>query len=234
MIDLYLKEFRLRVFKAVDDIESCKVYLEEHENVLKHYGITKVTSLNTSWFYDPYVYVLMIESIDGKIAYAGARVHIANDVTRLPLEEAIMELDENINEYIKERAKWGTAEVCGLWNSKKASGFGLATVFIMRAAVALSTKLEIGTLLAFCAQHTIDICKVKGFEVELSIGNKGTYYYPKEDLIATAMIIKDISTLNLANEFERKIIFELREKPFITRQEFTPKDMTISINYNLL
>ena len=52
-----------------------------------------------------------------------------------------------------------------------------------------------------------------GFKVETSLGNEGLFYYPKEDLLATAVILKDVVQLSSADPFERECIFDLRLNP---------------------
>ena len=51
----------IRVFRAIDDLKSCEKFAEGHANVLKDYGVTKVTSARTDWFFNPGVYVVLVE-----------------------------------------------------------------------------------------------------------------------------------------------------------------------------
>ena len=55
---------KIRAFKAVDDLESCKRFAEGHANVLRDYGVTKVTSSKNDWFFNPEVYVVLVETLD--------------------------------------------------------------------------------------------------------------------------------------------------------------------------
>jgi hypothetical protein len=100
----------------------------------------------------------------------------------------------------------------------------------MRAGISLIPQLKLSSLFALCAPHTLKISIEKGFEVETSIGNQGTFIYPKLDLVATSIIIKDPFTLPLALPDEKKIIFELRDNPEMTG--IVPKNNT-EISYNL-
>ena len=45
-----------------------------------------------------------------------------------------------------------------------------------------------------------------GYHRETSIGNDGTFYYPKMDLVATSMDHENIGTLDTANEDDRTAI----------------------------
>ncbi|MBI2281420.1 MAG: hypothetical protein HYU68_12145, partial [Bacteroidetes bacterium] len=55
-------ELKIRIYRAIDNLEACQRFAKEHENVLLSYGIKKVTSSSTNWFYDPDVFIVMVES----------------------------------------------------------------------------------------------------------------------------------------------------------------------------
>jgi hypothetical protein len=56
-------------------------------------------------------------------------------------------------------------------------------------------------------------------ELEDSIGNHGTFYYPKFDLIATTMILKDVVELTKAYPEEKAAIIKVRENLNTIRTE---------------
>ena len=72
----------------------------------------------------------------------------------------------------------------------------------------------------------------KGFEIEEKIGNNGTFFYPKLDLVATLAVLKDVKNLPLALKEERDYIIDLRKNLVSERVEETPKGK-IEITYNL-
>jgi hypothetical protein len=222
----------IRTFRAIDDLESCKLFAEGHAKVLLDYGVTKVTSSSTDWFYNPSVYVMIAERVDNNETVGGIRIHIADGQTPLPMEDAISIVDKRVYNLIKEYTPKGTGELCGLWNSKSTSGLGIGSYLLMRAGISAATHLNLTTLFALCAPHTLKISVEKGFEVEKSIGRAGTFIYPKLDLVATSILIKDLANLPLALPNEREIIFELRNNPVITRQEQGPKGL-MEISYDL-
>jgi hypothetical protein len=49
-----------------------------------------------------------------------------------------------------------------------------------------------------------------GFEVTTFLGNNGTFYYPKEDLVATGMLLHDSHNLPTADQHERDEINSIR------------------------
>ncbi|WP_299247669.1 hypothetical protein [uncultured Cytophaga sp.] len=205
---------KIRVFRAIDDIESCQKYLEGHVRVLKIFGITMITSANIEWFYDPNTYVIIAESEDGVKVYGGARIQIANSTFPLPIETAVEEFDSSIHELVNRLAEnGGTGELCGLWNSREVAGYGLGSIYLGRVGVAIAKFLNLNSLFALCAPSTVKNCMQVGFKVETSLGNEGLFYYPKEDLLATAVILKDVVQLSSADPFERECIFDLRLNP---------------------
>lgn len=223
---------KVRIFRAIDDLDSCNIFAYGHAKVLLDYGVTKVTSSSTDWFYNPAVYVILAEMEDTGEAVGGIRIHIADGKTRLPMEDAVSMVDENVYKLIEKYTEEGTAELCGLWNSKTTAGWGVGSYILMRAGISMVPKLNLSSLFALCAPHTLKISVEKGFEIEKSIGNEGTFIYPKLDLVATSIIIKNPIDLPNALPAEREIILTLRENPLITRLE-SPLTKDIEINYNL-
>jgi hypothetical protein len=223
---------RIRAFRATDNPETCEKFVKGHEYVLTSIGVTKVSSSKNEWTTNPSVFVLTVESLNGNIVYGGARVHVAGGTQALPIEQAVGMLDSKIYKLVWEYNKNGTGELCGLWHSREVMGFGIGSIFLIRAAVAISNNIGIQSLFALCAPYTIKPGESVGMEFETGVGNNGTFYYPKLDLIATAMILKDVPTLSKASEEDRAAIISIREKPKVDRiEELRRKKITI--NYEL-
>jgi hypothetical protein len=224
---------RLKLFNAVKAPDSCRLFAEGHANVLRDYGVTKVTSSSTEWFTNPSVFVIIAENKETGETVGGVRIHVADGKTHLPMEDAISIVDQKVYGLINKYIPGGTGELCGLWNSKSVAGYGLGSYFLMRAGISITSQLGLPVLFALCAPHTFQISVEKGFEVEKSIGNEGSFIYPKLDLIATSIVIHDTKTIPAAKPEERELIFELRNHPNITRKESGPKG-EIEIEYDLL
>lgn len=219
---------RLRAFRAIDDPEACELFIEGHTHVLTSIGVTKVTSSKHDWIHNPAAFVLIVESLDKKKVYGGARVHVAGGNEPLPIEQATSGLDASIFDLVWTYAQQGTGEICGLWNSREIAGFGIGSIFLTRAAVAISTQIGLSTLFALCAPYTVKMAESVGYEIETSIGNQGTFYYPKLDLLATTMLLKDVPTLTKAVEEDKEAIFKIREnKNIIRTEELRRKQITI-------
>lgn len=203
----------IKIFRAVEDTAACERYIDGHRKVLEAYGVTQVTSANVSWQHDPHTWVIIVESDDKTKVYGGGRIQIRSKEIKMPMEGAIAILDKKIYPYVDAIGDYNVAEFCGLWNSKEVAGYGIGSIFMGRIGVAVTTQLSIKYLMALCSPATLRNCLKVGFEIIREMGNNGTLYYPKEDLIATSLIIKDIYNLPLANPQEREAIQSLRDKP---------------------
>lgn len=230
-------EIKIRVYRAIDNLSACQRFAKGHENVLLSYGITKVTSSSSEWFTDPYVYIVMVESNCGEKTYGGARLHLKNKNFKLPIESALENLDPNISKLINAELSLKTGELCGLWNTKDMSGSGLSAMLIRtgvaKAGIFIAEKYQLQSLYTLSAPWTKHMVINIGFEVEKSIGNKGTFEYPKPDLIATLLTLKDVKTLKNALPDEKDSILSLRENPIQKRKENSPIG-TIEVEYDLV
>jgi len=227
-------KFDIRVFRAPDDLDACAKYVEGHMDVLRSFGITMITSANTEWFHDENTYVITIQQPgNNEIISGGARVQLVSKNYPLPIEKALSKFDPNIHKMVSKLSLNGTGELCGLWNSREVAGLGLGARYLGWIGIAISTQLHLNTLFALCAPATVKSSVKMGFLVETSLGNNGTFYYPKEDLIATAALVNDISTLSTAGTEERKKILDMRDNPIQNKIEFGPRGQKMELRYNL-
>lgn len=218
-------------FKAINHPELCDFFSTGHSNVLKDFGVKQVTSANKSWHKNPDSYAIYVQMNQNSDFVAGARVDVSTGILPLPIEEAIGFFDKSIYNLVEHYSKNKTGEVCGLWSSKDCAGKGVA-FFLIKSSIALAKILKLGSLFALCSPYTVSMFAKLGFEIETSIGNQGTFYYPKLDLIATAMILKDLNSLENVSEENKHLIFNLYESPTQYSWENGSKEL-IKIKYNL-
>lgn len=228
---------RIRAFRAIDDLKTCEAYLDGHRKVLTDYNITQITTNSNTWFQDPNTYGIVVESMDKTEVYGGTRIQVKVSGINLPLEEALMELDDKICGMVQQYANGGTGELCGLWNSRKMSGKGYS-VFLTRAAIArasvvLAHKLKLNSLFVLCGPYTVALAKSMGFVMEETTGNKGTFVYPRPDLLANLLVIKDIEKLETASPYEKDVIDSLRKNLKQIRNEVGPKGELVEVEYDL-
>ncbi|MBI2269856.1 MAG: hypothetical protein HYU69_05795 [Bacteroidetes bacterium] len=227
---------RIRAFRSIDELKTCEAYLEGHRKVLTDYNITQITTNTNEWFYNPSVYGIVVESMDCKEVYGGTRIQVKESNILLPFEEAILELDNKVLTTVEEYSKTGTGELCGLWNSRKMSGKGYSVLLtraaIARASLVLAERLKLKSIFVLCGPYTVQLAKSMGFVPEESLGNNGTFIYPRPDLIASLLVIKDMEHLKSADPNQRKDILSLRHNPKQTRIEMGPKG-EIEVEYDL-
>lgn len=209
--------------------------MEGHRRVLEAHGVKKVTSLNNPWMDDASVFVLIVESkADGR-ALGGARVHAYTGTEGLPIEAATGEMDSTIFNIVKKEGIYGTGELCGLWNSQEVAGLGIGSFFATRAGVVICEQIGLSSLFALCAPYTVRWAKRVGCTVLNEVGNNGTFYYPKIDLLATAVLLRNTKSLEDANHSEVNRIKYLRENPVSIVYDNPPgKRFEVEIDYNLM
>ena len=62
----------------------------------------------------------------------------------------------------------------------------------------------------------------------------GTFYYPKLDLIATAVFLKDAETLEDAHPRERdKMLFLRKNLKHVTEEKSPFKNVSVNVHYDL-
>lgn len=203
---------RVRIVRAIDDVEATEKYIYGHHKVLESYGITKVTSADRSWALNPHVYLILFETVDDFRVLGGGRIQMRTENFPLPFEVAIKEIDSKIIPYMAEYKDMEVAEYCGLWNSREVAGYGIGSIYLVRVGIAILPQLNLRKLFGLSSPVTLSISKSVGYEVISSLGDNGSFYYPKEGLIATALEIVDIENLPIANDSEREYIFGLRQK----------------------
>lgn len=203
----------LRAFRAIDEPDTCAKFLKGHGDILTSIGVNKVTSSKATWTDNPGTYVIVVEDPETKNVMGGARVDTTFGNYPLPIADATGYMDEKIHQFIDAERENGAGEICGLWNSRKVAGLGFGSLFLTRAAVCISSKVDINSLFALCAPYTVATAEYFGYKVLKEVGNDGTFYYPKLDLLATAMILKNTVALESADAHEKERIVSLREEP---------------------
>ncbi len=225
----------IRAFRAVDDYDASMRFVEGHKRVLTAHGVKKVSSSSPDWIINPHAFVINVEDSETGKVYGGARVHRYHKDYLLPIQEATGPMDDLIHEVVRrEHEKGGTSELCGLWNSFEVAGLGIGSFFATRAGIAVAYQLGIKSMFALCAPYTVKWAQRVGCTVVEELGNKGTFFYPKLDLIATAVLLEDVNTLEDAKPTERNRVFDFYKNLNQTALEIPPgKRYQVAINYKL-
>lgn len=224
----------VEVYRAIDHFTECKEFIIGHRKVLQVFDIANITSANLEWAFSPSSVVLMIKrEEDGKLI-GGARLQLVDDVLSIPLEEAIQDKDVNVHDYLKSLASNGAVgEICGLWNTREGAKLGIGGKFLTRSAFVVANQLNLRTSVMLCAPTTVKMAASMGCDIITELGEEGKFYYPKIDLIATAMIKKDATDLTNVNTDDRKIIENLLSNPEQVLTHVTRSGNEVVVNYNL-
>lgn len=229
-----ITEIRIRAFRATDDPETCLKFIQGHRRVLEIYGISNITTNTNSWMYNPSIFVIVVETMDGEKLFGGARVQAADGIYPLPIEEAVGKMDPKIHSIVNYNAQFGTGELSGLWNSKEVAGLGVGSLFPSRASVIIAEQIGLTTMFSLCSPTTVRFNQWIGSKVLTSVGNNGQFYYPKLDLIATAVFLEDAVTLKNAHPKEREKMLFLRRNLNYVMQEKSPfKNEYVNVHYDL-
>ncbi|PJA06783.1 MAG: hypothetical protein COX70_08720 [Flavobacteriales bacterium CG_4_10_14_0_2_um_filter_32_8] len=228
----------IKAFRAIDNPSSCEKYIEGHRRLLESYGVAEIVGSNYDWVQNSGTYVIIVENMETGKTLGGTRIQLKSDKFPLPLEDAVGKMDDKVYDLVNEYAKNGTAEFCGLWNSKEVAGMGIGSIFLVRAGVAragvvIAKALNIQSLFALCASYTFPIARKAGFIVESSVGDKGCFPYPKGKFTAIVAVNKDLEKLSYATAFERQEITDLKNNPVQTRVEKGPRGET-KVFYDLM
>jgi hypothetical protein len=225
----------IRAFRAIDDVESAMRFVEGHRRVLLAHGVKKVTSSSAEWVKNPHAYVIIVEDVHGEKVYGGARVHLYHKDYPLPIQDATGPMDPRVHSIVEEIHAGGkTSELCGLWNSYEVAGLGIGSFFATRAGVAVAYQLGIKSMFALCAPYTVKWAMRVGCEIVSGMGNEGTFFYPKLDLIATAVLLRDTGALERAKPSERKRIHDFIDNPDQVAMETPPgRRFQVAIDYRL-
>ncbi len=100
---------------------------------------------------------------------------------------------------------------------------GIGSYILSRVGVSITKQLPVVSLFVLCAPITVKMGMRLGCTVEKTLGNNGLFYYPKDDLVATVMRLKDINDISLATPLEQEKILSLRDQPYQTVLEKGPK-----------
>lgn len=201
---------RIRYFRGKDEPATREEYSVKFEQVLKYYGVTKVTSVNRDWYDNENTWLVIAEDYNTKEILGGARLQGWHKNIPLPIEAAVSFKDPSVHSLVNGMAGERITEFCGLWNSRKLAGYRIGSMYLGIACIAILPKLEINKLIGLCAPSTKINSFRLGFEIEDRLGENGEFNYPKENLVATTVIIKDTLNLPSADDKVKQLIMQLR------------------------
>ena len=225
--------FKFYAFRAINNREACNRFEEGHIGILKAFGIETITTNNSIWKFDPYVWVIMVEEIDTGTLIGGIRVQKFDGRNELPMVKAITHLDGRIADEIEAEFENGTGECCGMWVSRRGFGKGIAPL-LCRASVAISDQIGVHSLFCLVAHYTLQMVEDIGFKVMTHLGEEGHFKYPDDRYKAYAMKFENILDISAALPIEQERYLSLREKRIQAHTELSQgKEVHVSYNFDL-
>lgn len=221
--------FEIRSFRAIDHPDLCAEYLEGHINVLKDYGVTSVKSSNPTWTKNPNAYCV-VAMRDNKMM-GGIRIHKADGVHLLPMEEGVSKIDPKVSQEITDHLELGCGEQCGLWNSKTIRGYGISWILV-NASIAILPQLGIHKLYGLASDYSMFLFSPAGFEIQKQFGNKGDFNYPTEKYIARVVMIGDCDELPTSGPEEQAFVALLRDD-FSLKRKIVVNQLKLNLSFNL-
>lgn len=225
-----IEHFKLRAFRAIENRTDCEKFHNGHTKVLTDVGITNLKTTDPEWFNDPKVIVVTATDLEGEVI-GGLRIHVYDGTSSVPLIEALYDLDPKITEVLNKSLPDPTAEVCGLWNSRKIFGKGISPLLCICSVVVVK-RLGLRDFYCFSAPYTEKMIKMNGCVRVTEIGNEGTFHYPTPEFISCVLHNPDVETCEFAEDYNKSRIFSLSNSPKQTIIERGPRG-NLSIEYDL-
>jgi len=165
----------IRVFKASDDIDSARKYLECHNAILDEFKVRSHVE-NSGWENKDSVYLIVLEEQDTKEILGGARLHLYTKKDELPIASVAKKIDISVGHFLKS----GVAEICGLFLIRSARR-RLYLDLIVDHILEISDELNLKELICAASKHSFRSGYKFGFKHENSIGESSVIPYPCEN-----------------------------------------------------
>ena len=224
---------KIVAFRAIDYPEITENIFYEHTRRLMEFNVTGLINSDV-WLTNPFVYCLAAIDEDRNKILGAIRIHIADLVYRMPMENVLRQFNINI-QYLLKNLMQNTivAESCGLWcvNEPLVKSANLSLKLII-SHLALCTHLNVFHFFAFPPNHTLDKFYKLGFtKHELFFDY---FNYPNQNYQSRVMHIMP-SNLELTDTDIRHQILAIRENPdYIERLEFGEESVIIKYQSTLL
>jgi hypothetical protein len=189
-----IPRLRIRSFKASEDSEAARAFVDGQTMCLAKYGIKGIASQSEAWLFNPNVYALIAEDCETGEVICGVRLHVKEGQTDMPFEGAIEQLDADMHDNIQAYSKAGAAEICGIWKAEHHSHFH-SSASITRGVIALAHQLDLQYLFAFGGTHSVGILEREGFGYDENFSRDTEFVYPNKNYrsIVTLLDMKTIS-----------------------------------------
>lgn len=231
MIQNRIFPIKIVAFRAVEHYPRCLDYIRGHRKVLEAHGFSHFLSNEESWMFNPDTIVAMVYEPESGLALGGARFERRTKDNLLSFERVLMKNEPRLVKHINGRVKGGTGEICGLWNAKEVAGWN-TSILLVRSVIIAMWEQNMSSIFAFNARYTNRIPIRLGFRRLTIIGDNGYVPYPDDRFQAAIWRFEKRKGLNLAHEYERKVMKKLINN---LQQEITEGDVynNLKVQYDL-
>ncbi|MEM7107828.1 MAG: hypothetical protein AAF519_06355 [Bacteroidota bacterium] len=168
------------VSSATDRYDLAHLYLENHKATLLHYKIKGISTLSSSWKYNPNAHMIIARCPNTLEMLGAVRLEIAGGSETLPMVQALQGIGYNISNLVSHLSNTGgTAELCGLWCKPGNSVQGLPKKLIA-AALKHAKKIKVSHIIGFANEYSYPTVERLGFTHASHLENEGIFYYPSK------------------------------------------------------
>jgi hypothetical protein len=216
----------VKAFRALDEPELCRKFIEGHAEVLSRHNFGHISSANPAWMFNPDVYVLLAYSKSRpEVLLGGGRIEIKSKNYQLPVERSLAALDPKIVDLVTEKQP-GSSEFCGLWNSRHAVGRKITTILVMYG-FSLLANLKLKSCFLLCSPHTFYLAEMLGCRKIVELGKEGAFDYPTDRFKAYVWVKEDILFLKTVVPYIKERVESIRN---YSTQVFLESHITKGMN----
>ncbi|MEM6525134.1 MAG: GNAT family N-acetyltransferase [Bacteroidota bacterium] len=166
------------ISSATDRYDLAHLYLESHKATLRHYKVTGISTLSSSWKYNPNAHMIIALCPDTSEMLGAVRLEISGGSQTIPMAQALRSIGYNISNLVSRLAdNGGVAELCGLWCRPDNTVKGLPKKLIAKA-LEYAKKIKISHIIGFANEYSFPTVESLGFTHANHLENQGTFYYP--------------------------------------------------------
>ena len=224
-------DFILSLHRASESYSLCENFVKGHRLLLAVNDVD-LGPIDNSWFDSSDVYLLVVRRAGEDEILGGAKLVVFDNVGNLPLLKLLSEDYPELIDFLKDYSENGLIEISGLWNSRSVAGLGLGSEQLIRTSIAICGLLNVANVVTFCSPFVTRFAELYGFTPLSKFGQNGSIPFPEDRWMSTINILSDPHVMSKANENERHLIFELRERPNQTRN-FNNRGKELTIKFEL-
>src|SRR5829696_1933437 len=217
-------------FRAVNDPDLAKRIHDEHRRRLAEFNISALTSSTCAWLTNPNVYCICTIDEDRDEILGSIRIHFADRMCSLPVEDALMQFGEDIRPIINYLIQKGlVVESCGLWCSGKtlAKRIGLSAK-LLAFETAVCKNLNVAYCFGLVPNHNLALTQKAGFKKHEWF--QSPFLYPSDKYQSWLVYKKPLDLKESMEEAKLKIL--INDPHLVYRS--TIENETIIIKYECL